>query len=315
MKKTLAQAVDFYLTTRRQFGFALQQVGVELRSLVAYAQQVGHRGPLTTELATQWAERPQSCAPGYRLLRLDIVRRFAQFWCAYDPRTQIPPRSDSNQRYRRRPVHIYSPEEVGALVEAAGALGRVHPLRAWTFRSVIGLLDCTGLRISEALKLSDRDIDPTAGVLTIRQAKNGHTRLIPVQASTLEALKRYQTLRKKAIGCAVAPRLFVTFRGEPVGYFGLSASFRHLCRGLGWTHAPVPRLHDLRHTFAVRTLLAWYRSGDPVGPKLWTLSTYLGHRHLADTYWYLTAVPELMHLCHERFALAQGWASEARAHD
>lgn len=315
MKRTLAQAVDFYLATRRRFGFALVQVGVELRSLLSYARQIGHRGPLTIWLATQWAQQPQQCAPGYQVNRLNIVRRFALFWRAYDPRTQIPPPGDTSHRYRRRPVHIYSSQEIGALLEASTVLGRVHPFRASTFRAVVGLLSCTGLRVGEALKLSDRDIDWTAGLLTIRQAKNGHTRLVPLQPSTIEALRRYQALRRMSFGAGATGGFFVTFRAEPLGYFGLSGAFRHLCRRLGWTQAPVPRLHDLRHTFAVRTMLGWYRSGQPLGPKLWTLATYLGHRHPADTYWYLTAIPELMHLCQERFATSQAWASGGTLHE
>jgi integrase len=311
----LPQAVNLYLKTRRSFGFALVQVGVELRSFVRYAQQIGHRGPLTASLAAQWAQRSQQCAPSYRGIRLDILRRFAEFWRAYEPRTEIPARGCLGPLYRRRAVHVYSAQEIGTLLKAASALGRVHPLRASTFCAVVGLLDCTGLRIGEALALSDQDVDWSAGVLTIRQGKNGHTRLVPVQLSTVEALRRYRTLRQKALRTSGAPRLFVTFRGEPLGYFGVSAAFRKLCRGLGWTQPPVPRLHDLRHTFAVRTLVAWYRSGEPVGSKLWTLSTYLGHQHLADTYWYLTAVPELMQLCQDRFASAQTWASGGRAHE
>lgn len=315
MKMNLAQAVDLYLETRRSFGFALVQVAVELRSLVGYAQQIGHAGPLTTSLATRWAQQPQQCAPGYRAHRLNIVRRLAEFWLAYEPRTEIPDRGSFGPIYRRRAVHIYSPEELGALLEASAQLGRVHPLRALTFCALVGLLYCTGLRIGEALGLSDGDIDWSAGILRIHQAKNGHARLVPVQQSTMEALRRYRSLRNKAGGFAVMPRFFVTFRGKPMGYCGVSAPFRQLCRGLGWTQPPVARLHDLRHTFAVRTLLGWYRSGEPVGPKLWTLSTYLGHRHLADTYWYLSAVPELMQLCHEQFATSQTWASGGMSHE
>jgi integrase len=310
----LSQAVDLYLQTRRSFGFALVQAGVELGSLIRYAEQIGHTGPLTTALAAQWAQQPKQCAPSYWALRLEIVRRFAEFWFAYEPRTQVPAPGRLGPLYLRRAVHIYSAEEVGSLVAAASALGRVHPLRATTFSTLVGLLDCTGLRIGEALGLSDQDIDWSAGLLTIRHAKNGHTRLVPVQPSTVEALQHYRSLRTKVIGAGVAPRLFVTNEGKPLGYFGVSVAFRKLRRTLGWTQPPVPRLHDLRHTFAVRTLLAWYRSGEPVGPKLWTLSTYLGHQHLADTYWYLTAVPELMQLCQERFATAQLWASEGGAH-
>lgn len=314
MKMKLSEAVDLYLETRRSFGFALAQVGVELGSFVRYAHEIGHTGPLTTSLALQWAQQPQQCAPSYWALRLQIVRCFAEFWLAYEPRTQVSAPGCLGRLYPRRAVHIYSVEEVGTLMAAASDLGRVHPLRASTFCALVGLLDCTGLRIGEALGLCDQDIDWPTALLTIRHAKNGHTRLVPVQSSTVEALQRYRSLRTKAIGSAAAPRLFVGFRGEPLGYFGVSAAFRKLCRGLGWTQFPVPRLHDFRHTFAVRTLLTWYRSGEPVGPKLWTLSTYLGHRHLADTYWYLTAVPELMQLCQQRFATAQLWASEGGAH-
>lgn len=314
MKMELPQAVDLYLETRRRFGFALIQVGVELRSLVRYAEQIGHSGPLTTSLATQWAQQPQRCGPSYRAHRLNIVRRFAEFWRAYEPRTEIPPRGGFAQLYRRRAVHIYSREELDALYEACAELGRVHPLRASTFCALVGLLECTGLRIGEALSLRDQDIDWSAGVLTIRCGKYGRSRLVPVQRSTVEALERYRSLRRKVLGTAVAPRLFVSFRGDPLGSHGVSAVFRKLCRGLGWTQAPIPRVHDLRHTFAVRTLLAWYRSGEPVGRKLWILSTYLGHRHLADTYWYLTAVPELMQLCQQRFATAQAWASGGMNH-
>ena len=312
MKMNLSQAVDLYLKTRRSFGFALVQVEVELRSLVRYAQQIGHTGPLTASLATGWAQQPQQCAPGYRAHRLEIVRHLAQFWLAYEPRTQMPPENGFGPGYARRAVHIYSPQELGTLLKASAELGRVHPLRGSSFCTLVGLLACTGLRIGEALRLSDQDIGWSDAVLAIRHGKNGHSRLVPVQPSTLEALARYRTVRQQAIGSAAAPRFFLTFRGEPLGYFGVSSAFRKLCRSLGWTQPPIPRLHDLRHTFAVRTLLAWYRNGEPIGSKLWTLSTYLGHRHLADTYWYLTAVPELMQLCQERFATAQVWASGGR---
>lgn len=314
MKMDLSQAVDLYLETRRSFGFSLVQVGVELRSLIRYAQEIDHTGPLTTALAIQWAQQPKKCASSYWALRLEIVRRFAEFWLAYEPRTQVPAPGCLGPLYPRRAVHIYSAEEIGALVAAASALGRVHPLRASTFSTLVGLLDCTGLRIGEALSLCDQDIDWSEGLLTIRQAKNGHTRLVPVQPSTVEALERYRSVRTQAMRAAVAPRFFVTARGKPLGYFGVNIAFRKLRQSLGWAQPPVPRLHDLRHTFAVRTLLAWYRSGEPVDSKLWTLSTYLGHQHLADTYWYLTAVPELMQLCQERFATAQKWASEGGAH-
>lgn len=309
MKKNLRQAVDCYLATRRSFGFALVREGFELHGFVRYAEQVGHTGSLTAPLAIQWAQQPRHADRLYWARRLDIVRRLAQFWLAYDPATEIPPQGLFGPTCRRRAVHVYTSQEMGCLWEAASELGHVHPLRGRVFCTLLGLLDCTGLRIGEALGLDDKDVDWSAGVLTVRRAKYGHARLIPVQSSTLEALQHYRIVRDKAVGPRVASAFFVTLHGKPLGYSGVSHVFRNLCRRLGWTHPPVPRLHDLRHTFAVRTLLNWYRSGQPVGPKLWTLSTYLGHRHLADTYWYLTAVPELMQLCQQRFATAQAWAS------
>jgi integrase/recombinase XerC len=315
VKKNLRQAVECYLATRRSLGFALVKDGFELHDFVRYAEQMGHTGPLTAPLAIQWAQQPQQADRLYWAMRLDIVRRFAQFWFAYDPRTEIPPRGIFGPTCRRRAVHVYTPQEVSHLLGAAARLGLLHPLRGRTFRTLLGLLDCTGLRISEALALRDQDVDWSASVLTIRHAKYGHARLIPVTACTLAALQQYRRLRDAALAPRVAPTLLVTVRGKPLGYTGVSAVFRGLCRQLGWSQSPVPRLHDLRHTFAVRTLLHWYRSGQPVAPKLWTLSTFLGHRHLADTYWYLTAVPELMQLCQERFAAAQTWASGGTDHD
>ena len=315
MKTELPQALDLYLQTRRSFGFALNKDEVELGGFIRYAKKVGHTGPLTSSLAIQWASQPKDCQPAYWAMRLGMVRRFTQFWQAYEPRTEVAPSDLFGPPATRRAVHLYSQQEFGALLKAASQLGRLHPLRGWTFCTLIGLLYCTGLRIGEALGLCDSDIDWADGVLTIRRAKHGHARIIPVQPSTLRALKRYRSLRDKALSRQSVPRFFVTFRARPLGYFGVSGPFRMLCQHLGWTQPPVPRLHDLRHTFAVRTLLAWYRTGQSIGPKLWTLSTYLGHRHLADTYWYLTAVPELMQLCQQRFANAQTWASQGVDHD
>src|SRR5689334_20044723 len=134
----LSKAVEFYLETRRSFGFALMQVGVELRSLVRYAQEVGHTGPLTSSLIVNWAQQPQQCAPSYHALRLEIGRRFAQFWLSYEPRTEVPPPGRLGPLYARRAVHIYTREEVGALMHAASELGSIHPLRRSTFCTVVG---------------------------------------------------------------------------------------------------------------------------------------------------------------------------------
>jgi integrase len=315
MKMDLTQAVELYLQTRRSFGYALTGPEWMLRGFVRYAKQARHTGPLTAALALQWAQQPQQGSRPYLALRLQTVRLFAQFWRAYDPKTEIPPTRRFGPSSRRRAVHIYSRKELGQLLENAAGLRYPHPFRGQTLCALFGLLDCTGLRIGEALALADQDIDWAAGVLTIRYAKGGHTRLIPVHSSTIEALQRYRALRDQTIGSALAPRLFVTYRARPVRHWCVKWSFRQICRRLGWVQRPAPRLHDLRHTFTVRTLLAWYQSAEPIEPKLWTLSTYLGHQRPASTYWYLTAVPELMELAQQRFATAQTWASGGTFHE
>lgn len=310
MKMNLRQAVDYYLATRRGFGFALAGEGRQLGNLVRYAEALGHRGPLTAALAISWAQRPKQVQRVYWAMRLNMVRQFARFWIAYDPRTEIPPEGLFGPLSRRRAVHVYSRQEIAALLHAASEHDELEPLQRRTFCTVVGLLDCTGMRIGEALALADQNIDWSAGVLTIDHAKYGHARLIPVEPSTLQALQHYRTARDQAMGTVQSVRFFINPRSrKPLRYWAVSAVFRKLSRQLGWTQKPIPRLHDLRHTFAVRTLLGWYRTGQTVQSKLWTLSTYLGHRHPADTYWYLTAVPELMQLAQQQFATAQRWAS------
>jgi len=220
MRRSLRQAVECYLSTRRSFGFALMREGFELHGLVRYAEQIGHRGPLTAQLAIEWARLPKQADRLYWAVRLDIVRRFARFWIAYDPRTKVPPGDLFGPTCRRRAVHVYSRQEIAGLLTAASELGQDHPLRGWTFCTLLGLLDCTGLRIGEALGLNNQDIDWSAGVLTIARAKYGHARLIPVQSSTLEALQRYRTLRDRAVASRLTARFFVTIQGKPLGYTG-----------------------------------------------------------------------------------------------
>lgn len=315
MKSNLRQAVELYLATRRRFGFALVKDGVELHGFLRYAEEIAHTGPLTAQLAIEWAQLPKQAQRLYWAIRLNIIRRFAQFWVAYDPRTEIPPGDLFGPIGRRRAVHVYSRHEIATLLNAASELDARRPFRCGTFCTLLGLLDCTGLRIGEALGLTDRDIDWSAGVLIIRHAKYGRARLIPVQSGTVEALRHYRSLRDRTLGLVTSASFFVSPQGTPLSYMAVHAVFRRLRRRLGWTQEPRPRLHDLRHTFAVRTLLGWYQDGEDVQSKLWALSTYLGHRHLADTYWYLSAVPELMQLCQRRFATAQSWASGGTEHD
>jgi len=304
--RSLPAAVGFYLQSRRRLGFALKSEGALLENLVRHAQAVHHQGPLTTELALNWAQVPPPANSLRRARRLEAVRHFARFWAAFEPRTQVPPVGLFGPAYRRVPVHIYTVQELAALLAAARQLASPESLEPLTFSTLLGLLACTGLRISEALQLELADWDPTQAVLTIRQAKFGQSRYVPLAASAATALNAYLRARAQAFPKAKSGALFLNQQAKPLAYHQASKTFAALRYQLGWHHQqPRPRLHDLRHTFAVECLLGWYRQGrEELNAKILSLAVYLGHRNIRHTYWYLTAVPELLSLGSERWAKA-----------
>ncbi|MBI4334228.1 MAG: tyrosine-type recombinase/integrase [Chloroflexi bacterium] len=301
----LAAAIRFYLGSRRRLGFALKSEGTQLRNLVQYAQHVHHRGALTTALALNWAQVPPP-ASLQRARRLEAVRHFAVFWAAFDPRTQIPPAGLFGSAYRRGPVHLYTSQELAALLAAAAQLPPPQSLRPVTFRALLGLLACTGLRISEALQLQWEDWEPTEAVLTIRQSKFGQSRYVPLAPSAAAALNSYGQARAKAFPKGNRRALFLNRHGQPLSYQEAGRTFCALRQQLGWQQKkPRPRLHDLRHSFAVACLLGWYRRGqEQINTNILSLAVYLGHRNIRHTYWYLTAVPELLALGSARWAKA-----------
>jgi len=290
---SLAKAIEFYLAKRRHLGFAMKEDGWALRGLARYAAEKGHRGPLTTQLALAWAQAPSQASPLWWARRLDMARRFASFWRTFDARTQLPPPGVFGPSGRRRPPHIYTVQEIDLLLASAGTLGAP---RSATYQTLLGLLACTGMRIGEALRLRDQDLDWTRSLLTIHRSKFGRSRCLPLRDSTLAALKRYRQRRPRRhlkMNCGL---FFRGKTGRAISYAQAAYTFAVLRRQLGWTARPAPRWHDLRHTFAVGCLRDWYRRGDDVGPKVLALATYLGHGSLADTYWYISAVPELLAL-------------------
>jgi len=303
---SLQAAVSFYLQSRRRLGFALKSEGALLANLVRHAQAVHHRGPLTTELALDWAQVPPPINSLRRARRLEAVRHFARFWAAFDPRTQIPPAGLFGPAYRRVPVHIYTAQELAALLAAARQLASPQSPEPQTFNTLLGLLACTGLRISEALQLELADWDPTPAVLTIRQAKFGQSRYVPLASSAASALNAYLRARAQTFPKAKSSVLFLNQRAKPLAYRQVGETFAALRSQLGWHHKqPRPRLHDLRHTFAVQCLLGWYRQGqEELNAKILSLAVYLGHRNIRHTYWYVTAVPELLNLGSERWVKA-----------
>jgi integrase/recombinase XerD len=304
--RSLKAAVAFYLESRRALGFALKSEGALLGHLVEHARQQHHRGPLTCDLALAWAELAPPANSLRRARRLEAVRRVARFYSAFEPRTQIPPAGLFGPAYRRVPVHIYTPQQIGALLQAARQLPSAQSLRPVTFATLFGLLACTGLRISEALHLTLADWDSGAAVLTIRQAKFGQSRYVPLTASAATALETYRRTRAKAFPDCRTDALFLSPQGQPLTYRAAGRTFAALRQRLGWQdQRPRPRLHDLRHTFTVECLLRWYRQGqEALNAKILSLAVYLGHRNIRHTYWYLTAVPELLALGSARWASA-----------
>ena len=298
----LRKAVKDYLMMRRSLGFKLRDMGYNLQHFVSFMEQ--QRAPIiTTALALRWAKRPQNVQPAHWAVRLSYVRSFARYWSATEPRTEIPPLGLLPFRYQRSTPHIYCDNEIQQLLKAANNLPPLRGLRRWTYHCLFGLMAVTGLRISEAITLNREDVDLKQGLLTIRLTKFGKSRLVPIHSSTITKLKQYTHQRDNLYPRPSTSRFFLSNRGTPLTDCMVRQTFVKLSCQLGLRKASDsfgPRLHDLRHRFAVTTLLHWYRTGVDVEQRLPVLSTYLGHAHVTDTYWYLSAIPELLALTKDR---------------
>jgi len=311
---TLRQDVHEYLSMRRNLGFKLREAGKALLDFVTFMEQQGATY-VTTALALVWAQQPVNVQPAHSAQRLSYVRGFARYRCASDPHTQIPsPGLLPFQPKRARP-YLYSDEEINSLLCAALNMShRYHScaLLPWVYYCLFGLLSVTGLRLGEAQNLKVQDVDLEAAVLTIRGAKFGKTRLIPLHSSTSKVLSDYIDRRRHHwVGRPVSPYLFVSSWGNRLDSAQIHRAFYLLSRQIdlrGESDSHGPRLHDLRHRFATNTLVNWYRSGQDPERRLPLLSAYLGHVHVADTQWYLEAAPELMREAMHR--LEQRWEDQ-----
>jgi len=296
----LERALDEYLAVRRVLGFELRRAESALRRFVDFAERQGAHW-VTTELALRWAMLPAHVQECERSARLGMVRRFAEYLRTTDPRTEVPPADLLPGKIRRPQPYIYSDDELLRLLRAAEALPSPTGLRAWTYVTLLGILAVTGMRHGEALALDRGDVDLDAGVLTIRRSKCRKARLVPVHATTCEQLERYARCRDRVHRTPRSDAFLVSERGLRLVQATTQHTFVVLSRQIGLraparSHGHGPRLHDLRHRLAVTTLMRWYRAGMAVDPKLPVLATYLGHTKVSDTYWYLSAVPELMQL-------------------
>lgn len=298
----LRKAVENYLTMRRSLGFKLRDMEHNLHHFVSFMEQQ-EASIITVELALRWAQQPQGVQPAHWATRLSFVRSFARYWSAIDPRTEIPPMGLLPYRPKRATPYIYSDEEIEQILNAAKNLSPSKGLRPWTYYTLFGLLAVTGMRISEVIHLGRGDVDLDQELLTVRLTKFSKSRLIPLHPSTVKNLKHYLRRRDQFHPWSTASRFFLSNQGIPLTDCMVRWTFVKLSRQIGLRKigdCGGPRIHDLRHRFAVTTLLDWYRAGVDVEQRLPVLSTYLGHAHVTDTYWYLSAIPELLALTKDR---------------
>jgi len=302
--RTMVDRAKEYLAHRRALGFALDTSGTLLLQFARFADRSKHRGPLTADLALRWASLPQTASPRYRAERLSIVRGFARYLTGQDGRSQVPDRHLLGRNHDRLQPHIYSEQQLRALVLTAATLASVYRLRPSTYSTLFGLLASTGLRISEALNLSNRHVDLAGGIMRIEQTKFRKSRLVPLHATATRALRRYTAERDRYALAYKSDAFFVGANGQALPYSTVRTTFRRICEQLGWRSngmLPRPRIHDLRHSFACRRLLRWYQQGVNVNHAISSLSTYLGHAKVTDTYWYLTGTAPLIAVAGKRF--------------
>ena len=295
---TLRQALADYLAMRRAFGYKLDKAERLLGQFIAFAEERGDTY-IRIETAMSWADLPSGADVIWTSRRLAEVRLFARHMQTLDPMTEVPPRDLLPARGRRATPYLYTPQEVADLMRATGHLRGSH-VQA-TYRTLIGLLAATGMRVGEAIGLDRDDFDAGSGMVTIRHGKFDKARALPLHPSTVAALDDYLR-RDDRPRPASMPPLLISSRGKRLRYGTVQPIFHKLLHHCGIaprSAACRPRIHDLRHSFAVSTIVDDYRSGDP-GSRLAILSTYLGHADPGATYWYLSAAPELLGLAGER---------------
>lgn len=309
-RRNLQARIDDYLAERRRQGFRLRSRDTFLSGFARFVETKRHRGPLTAELMVEWVRAGKNGQgdAGTWARSWGRLRHFICYLRQFEPDTEVPEASLFGPEPGRVAPHIYRDDEIVDLLAAARRLGPAGSLRPFTYETLFGLMASTGLRVSEAIHLRDADVDLRRGMLTIRQTKFAKSRQLPIHPSTVKALTHYRKQRERHLPTTAGMPFLISSRGRrlglPLGERQAHRVFTGLRDRLGWVNRgghDAPRLHDLRHTFAVRRLVRWYADGAEVDQKMLALSTYMGHAEIFYTYWYLTAVPELMAIAAGRF--------------
>jgi integrase len=306
--KSLSKILAEYLDLRRKLGFKAKREAWLLTKFVSFLR-AQRSGFVTIELALAWAKQPPAAHPSWWASKLSVVRGFAKHAHLSDARHQVPPRDLLPRYCRRTTPSIYSPEEIARLLGAArqmpSRISKGLPFRRATYETLFGLVAATGMRIGEAIRLDDGDVDWTNQLVVVRESKFGKSREVVLHESVMRALRRYAKQRDLARPCPRSASFFVSLAGTRLIYNNVHGIFARLLR-LAGIHRAKARIHDLRHTFIVRTILQWHRQGIDVDSRMPTLSTYVGHRDPSATYWYVSATPELMALVARKVKRALG---------
>lgn len=304
---TVSEQVEAYIAYKQGLGIAMRSEACTMRQLARYAAEVGHDGPVDVGLAVAWARSGGRHAEGYEIKRYEMARRIHEYSCALDGVPPSMPAGLLGKTGNRITPYIYTDEEVSLLMRGAEGLytqyDRTKPL---AFAALIGLIRSTGMRPGEAVALSDSDFDANSGTITVRRAKNGRERILSLDPSVVDAVRDYRRRRDSARSGTTCKNLFVIGGDSPATLGRFQHSFCEircilLRRGEVWHRRP-PRPMDLRHTYAVRTILRWYERGEDVNALLPVLSVCMGHKSVTETYWYLTGTPELMAVAADAFS-------------
>lgn len=303
----LASQLDHYLSVRRSLGYTLRTDERILRRFAQFADREG-APHINTALFLRWDASLPDAGKSTRAARLGKVRLFAQWLSSLDSAHEVPPRGLLQGHSHRPRPYIYSKAEIASIIAAANALPSIYGLRGLTYSTLFGLIAVTGIRISEAVALDRNDLDVQCGTLLVRHGKLGRERRLPLDRTVVEKLVDYADERDR-LHRNTSDAFFVNCNGERLTDGNAHYTFAQICQQIGLRtpqrhhqYGRGPRIHDLRHTFAVRTLIHWYQSGQDAAREMIRLTTYLGHASPQNTFWYLEAVPELLELAMARTA-------------
>lgn len=303
LQSCFANYLTDFITLRRKLGCQFREQARILAEFDGFVARARHDGVPTAELALDFATANPGLAGSGQVRRFQLVRQFYDYLATFEPGTPILDPRELRSPRTRSIAHIYAVAELGRLLQEARTISRRHAIRGITLHAIVGLAASTGLRVGEVVRLDRTDVSLETGVLTLRRSKFAKDRLVPVHPSTLEALRRYASVRDARYSQSGSAAFFLTLRGERFARGTIEGAFCQLTRraALRRPLARGPRFHDLRHTFAVRRLVAWYEEGADVQAMLPVLATYMGHVHYTDTAYYLQATAELLGVAADRF--------------